>query len=91
MRGVLEHLGVRYRHPRWGWQQVHCPNDAGHRHGDTNPSASVNIALGKFHCHACDLHGDGFDLMRTLEQKNAPAVLAMLNMKGGKEESTWLI
>jgi hypothetical protein len=29
--------------------------------------------------------------MRTLEKKDAPAVLAMLGMKGGKEESVWLI
>jgi len=91
MRGVLDHLGVRYRHPRWGWQPVRCPNEDGHRHGDRNPSASVNIPLGRFYCHACLLHGDGFDLMMTLEHKDAQATMTALGIAPGKEESEWLI
>lgn len=91
MRRVLDRLDVRYHRTRWGWQQVRCPNQDAHRHGDKTPSASVSIALGRFYCHACDLHGDGFDLMLRLEGKEAKDVMTALEMTPGREESEWLI
>jgi hypothetical protein len=89
MEHTLDHLGVRYHH-RLGWQKVRCPS-AFHVHGDRNPSASVNLTLGRFQCHACDLHGDGFDLMRALEELDAPEVLALFGMAGREAPSEWLL
>ena len=62
MRRVLDRLGVRFSRTKTGWQKVSCPGE-GHAHGDRNPSASVNTSIGKFQCFACDLHGDGYDLI----------------------------
>ncbi len=61
LRRALDALGVRYRE-RGGWQSVRCPNQGAHSRGDRSPSASVNLDLGRFRCHACGLAGDGYDL-----------------------------
>jgi hypothetical protein len=89
---VLDHLDIRYRPSHLGWQKVSCPSEF-HARGDRNPSASVHLRYGKFHCHACGLHGDGFDLMLEVEGLQALDVLSMLGVEAGdgKEESDWLL
>src|SRR3990167_8188764 len=79
MVAALTHLGVRFREHRQGWQKVSCPS-AFHVRGDRNPSASVNVEAGLFPCHARPLRGDGFDLMRGVENLDARAVLALLGL-----------
>lgn len=52
-----------------GWASVKCPI-----HGDRNASASVNVEIGKFHCHACGFKGDVYDIIQeaeTVEYKEA--------------------
>lgn len=91
---VLTRQGVRFRENRSGWQKISCPS-AFHVHGDRNPSASVSLELGKYECHACPLRGDGFDLMRALEDMDARAVLAALDLTGdgvsARVESDWIL
>lgn len=89
---VLDRYGVQVRH-KLGWQPVRCINDNWHYKGDRNPSASVNVPLGRYMCHACDLHGDGFQLMLDMEQMKAKEALSALGMEGGqvKEEETWIL
>jgi len=91
MRNVLDFLNIKYRREFRGWQKVRCPSEY-HRHGDRNPSASVNVPVGQYHCHACELKGDGFDLMHKVEGLLAKDALEALG--GGvvakRVESEWL-
>lgn len=64
---VLDYYHVEYKPTRLGWQKVRCMNPMGHVHGDRNPSASVNLEHGWFHCFSCGLEGDGYTIMNTLE------------------------
>lgn len=64
---ILDHYNVRYSPARTGWQKIRCFNEAGHRHGDRNPSASVNIGEGAFKCHSCLMKGDGYAVLQQLE------------------------
>jgi len=91
MRQTLDYLHIKYRREYRGWQKVRCPSEY-HRNGDRNPSASVNVPIGQYHCHACSLKGDGFDLMRTVENMLAKDALVALGGGVGKrqEESDWL-
>lgn len=73
---ILDELGTRYRPHYLGWQTISCPNEGGHAHGDQNPSASLHLAGGRIHCHACDLSGDGFDLASMLWSLTARETLA---------------
>lgn len=90
LRGALDYLHVRYNAHRPGWQKVSCPGPA-HAHGDRNPSASVNVAAGKFFCHACGLHGDGFDLMLVVAEMPATEVMRLLSISPEKEVDEWLL
>lgn len=58
---LLEHLGavVPVSFIGVGWRAMRCPF-----HDDDQASASINIQLGKFRCHACDVGGDVVDLVR---------------------------
>ncbi len=83
---VLDHLGAQVP-TRQGWTSVHCINPG---HPDRSKSGSVNIGRGYFHCHACGLSGDGFDILQDIEGLNAKQVLETLGLKEGEEESEWL-
>ena len=63
---VLEEYRVEYNPTRIGWQKIRCFNDAAHPHGDRNPSGSVSIEFGYYHCFSCELEGDGYQLLRHL-------------------------
>ena len=87
---VLERFNTKYRRTHVGWQQVKCINETAHAHGDSNPSASANLPLGYFTCHACGLKGDGFSLMLELEGMKAKEVLELFK-QGSKKEESWLV
>lgn len=90
---VLDKHHCRYS-PRLGWQPVQCINDAGHPRGDRHPSASINLAKGRYNCHACGLSGDGYDLARELHGMDVTTVNAIIGHGADVEfgsEPTWLI
>lgn len=43
--------------------QVQCFNEAGHAHGDRNPSMSINSDTNVFMCFGCDCGGDIFSMV----------------------------
>jgi len=93
IEAVLEYLGVRYRRERRGWQKVRCFGPA-HARGDRNPSASVSLSEGRYKCFACEMEGDGFDLMLKAEGLMAPEAMAALGMVPGtkkKEVEDWIL
>lgn len=61
---VVEHYGSRVVYGRGDWLKCTCPL---HYHEDLSPSASINPDLGKFNCWACDVRGDGIDLVQINE------------------------
>jgi DNA primase len=61
IKAVLESHGAVVSE-RSGWQPIRCPY-----HGDTHASASVNLAHGAFHCHACGIKGDAYSLIQQHE------------------------
>lgn len=60
---VLEHYGAdTSRVNTVGWRPLRCPF-----HDDRQASASVNLNLGGFRCHACGVRGDALKLIRERE------------------------
>jgi len=55
------------------WEAIRCPF-----HGDTHASASYNDVVGQFFCHACDVHGDIFDLVGGQEGIEFPDQVAFI-------------
>ena len=93
MMFVLDKYDVRYNASRSGWQKVRCFNEYGHSStGDRNPSGSVNLGYGHYRCFACELSGDGYEILHTLEQWGVKQVNEAF---GGEiistdERGTWL-
>lgn len=58
---VLTDHGAHVPH-RTGWIPVRCPY-----HGDNTASASVNLDVQRFRCHACGVRGDAYDLIQEWE------------------------
>jgi hypothetical protein len=62
IRGFYDHLGIALP----GWSRLEAPArcfagpDAHHR-GDRDPSVSVNLVTGAWHCHGCGAEGGAFD------------------------------
>ena len=89
---VLDKYDVTYNPTREGWQKVRCLNEYGHTSGDKNPSASVNTGYGYYHCFACGISGDGYEILRELENWGVKQVNEAF---GGEiistdERGTWL-
>jgi hypothetical protein len=62
MRGYYQALGIEL--PGWASTEasVRCfAAPDGHRRGDRDPSCSVNLEHGAWHCHACGAKGGAFD------------------------------
>jgi DNA primase len=59
---VLEHYGAFVSVPDTGWRALRCPF-----HDDRTASASVNIELNGFRCHACGISGDAIKLIMDRE------------------------
>ena len=92
MMYVLDKYDVRYNAGKQGWQKVRCFNEYGHTKGDKNPSGSVNLGYGHYRCFACELSGDGYEILRELESWGVKQVNEAF---GGEvistdERSTWL-
>jgi hypothetical protein len=86
----LDRYGVRYNRNRIGWQPVSCVDSGAHPKGDRNPSASVNLTVGYYTCHACGLKGDTFSLMLELENMKAVDVLNTFEQERDTDDG-WLI
>lgn len=90
---VLDKYDVRYSASRSGWQKVRCFNEYGHGvRGDRNPSGSVNLAYGYYRCFACGLSGDGYEILRELEQWGVKQVNEAFGGEviSSDERGTWL-
>ena len=59
---VLNHHGWEGHARGRGWETVKCPY-----HDDTTASASLNVELGAFNCHACGISGDAIKLIMQWE------------------------
>ena len=91
LTSILDRYDCRYRVDHQGDQKVSCINDAEHPNGDRNPSASINLSKGLYHCFACGLSGDGYSLLRNIEGWDAKKVNEMMDSPEMKEESEWLL
>lgn len=67
MMFVLDKYNVQYNPSKYRWQKVRCFNEYGHKLGDRNPSASVSLEYGYYQCHACEMEGDGYSILRKME------------------------
>lgn len=92
LKAFLEERGVRIPFGLGGWRKVSCFNDPAHPRGDRNPSASVNLTTGRYHCFACGISGDVYDLLGELEGIGFSAAKKQLGHKQGHvpKEDTWL-
>ena len=90
LKTFLEDRGV-HLHDRTGWQKVSCFYEAGHPHGDRNPSASVHLGKGRYNCFACGIRGDIYDLMHELYGWDFVTAKGKLGTDLPEiEEPTWL-
>lgn len=91
MRSFLEERGVRVP-SRAGWVKVRCFRTDAHPRGDRNPSASVNLTTGRYHCFACDASGDVYDLY--MQETGVDFKTAQTTLGGvaptRSEETVWL-
>ena len=89
---VLDKYDVTYRSNRVGWQKVRCFNPYAHPRGDKNPSGSVNTEHGYYKCFSCDLKGDGYEILKTLEGWNVKQVNEAFggNPVNENEIETWI-
>lgn len=62
IRGYYAALGVTLPARATDNANVRCFTDPiAHRHGDRNPSCSVNLTTGAYNCHGCGAKGGAFD------------------------------
>ena len=92
MEVALDRYNVHFVSTRSGWQPVRCPNELGHAHGDTNPSASLHLGYGAINCHGCGLKGDAYSIVMDIEQLDFRAAVELLGEPNVEEEqSDWII
>lgn len=79
---IFRALGGQCGDYRTGRQKVLCPF-----HGDTRPSAQLDFDRNRFRCFACDVHGDGLDLLVSQEGLTFVAALARAEaLTGGADQ-----
>jgi hypothetical protein len=88
---VLDTYQVDFRWNAAGWQSVSCPNEFGHANYDQNPSARLNLTLGLMRCMGCDLNGDAYTVVMTVEGVDFLAAKARLGNPYPVKEEDWLI
>jgi hypothetical protein len=79
IRGYYAALGVQI--PGWARTEasVRCFADPdAHRRGDRDPSCSVNLEHGAWHCHGCGARGGAFDAARALGYSDRGAIDLMV-------------
>jgi DNA primase len=59
---VLTHYGATNVPTSLRWRAIKCPF-----HEDRSASASVSTDQGRFKCFACDINGDGLDIIQSQE------------------------
>ena len=74
VRGFYRALGIEL--PGWAQREasVGCfANPDAHAHGDRDPSCSVNVETGAWHCWGCGAKGGAFDaaIVRGLDSRQA--------------------
>lgn len=89
LRQFLNDRGVQVNPARLGWQKVSCFG-AGHARGDRNPSASVNLGTGYYHCFACGLAGDVYALLQEVEGIPFKEAKKRIGTVRQNTEPTWL-
>ena len=72
VRGFYQALGIEL--PGWAQREasVGCfANPDAHAHGDRDPSCSVNVETGAWHCWGCGAKGGAFDaaIVRGLDSR----------------------
>ena len=65
LEDYLNSIGARLPRTSAGWRAMRCPF-----HEDKNASAGINIDEGQFKCHACEVHGDVYNLIMYKEGIN---------------------
>ena len=88
---VLDRYNTTYNTNKHSWQDIHCPNQEGHAHGDKNPSCRLNLTLGLVKCMGCDLVGDGYNIVMTIEHVDFLQAKEQLGAVYEPQESTWII
>ena len=79
IRGYYAAIGIEL--PGWARTEatVRCFADPdAHRRGDRDPSCSVNLDHGAWHCHACGARGGAFDAATTRGYNNRAAIDLMV-------------
>jgi hypothetical protein len=79
IRGYYDALGIDIA----GWAQheatVRCFADPdAHNHGDRDPSCSVNLEHGAWHCHGCGARGGAYDAATALGHTPSGAMYLMI-------------
>ena len=79
VRGFYAALGIELP----GWAQTEAPvrcfaDPDAHRHGDRDPSCSVNLQSGAFNCHGCGAHGGAYDAALTVRLTPREAIDLMI-------------
>lgn len=73
---------------RWnsgGWHAIKCPF-----HDDRAASAGYNPTEQRFKCHACDIGGDGYDLIQAVERCDfATARARAAELAGSEFVAVW--
>ena len=64
---ILEHYGTFNVPDYGGWHAIKCPF-----HDDRRASASVNPDEGVFRCHACEIKGDAYAIVMSVEGVGFP-------------------
>jgi hypothetical protein len=80
IRGYYSALGIELS--RWAQAEaaVRCFADPdAHHRADRDPSCSVNLEHGAWHCHGCGAHGGAFDAATTLGHTPRTAIDLMIN------------
>lgn len=90
MEEILDRYGVVYSQTHNGWQSVRCPNVDGHANADSHPSARLNLTLGLMRCLACELNGDGYNVLMVVEHVDFRKAVAVLGNPDVKVEPDWL-
>ena len=57
-------------------------------HGDKNPSLSVNLATGLFHCFACDFRGDVFAFYQKVKNVDFATALRGIGKMAGVTDNS---
>jgi hypothetical protein len=82
VRRLFAELGIRLPNRGGPNIPVGCfANRLAHRHGDRNPSASVNVATGAWICHGCGAKGGAYDAALALGWSPREAI-ALLERHG---------